>query len=205
MQNLFNTDLWIKAGLYKMDESPDFEGMKKVARTLSLPEGRVVFYEHSSFSSGLEISCEIRGETHRYLCRTPNQVAMMPQRIHQERVDSYFTSYFVKPFAVLFFIAALFAVFAALDRYSIHRLGNWYQYLEQHNCIAPGSDEIVRDTARCGKLDLKYGQRLQWPMKAGIVIGIVIGSVVIFFFVVLVLGRLLLVLLRGPGIHDVRA
>lgn len=187
MSKPFNMDMWINANLYNLDERPDFDGMKKMAEALSLPEGRVVFNEHSLFSSGLDISYNIRSDRHRYLCRTLNQVAMLPQRVYQERMDSYFKAYFVKPLAVLSFIAALLTVFTALDRYSIHRLNTWIAYLEQQDCISPVSGDIIRDTARCGKLDLKYAQRLQWPMKVGIAIGIIIGSVVLFLAVVKVL------------------
>jgi len=121
---------------------------------------------------------------------------MLPQRIHQERVESYFTAYFAKPFAVLFFIA--------LDRSSIHRLNSWYAYLKQQDCISSVSGDIVRNNAHCGKLDLKFEQRLQWPMKVGIVVGIVIGSVVLFVAIIVVLWRILLLLLPGPGIREER-
>jgi len=194
MSQLFKTDSWINAGLHKANEQPDFEGMQRVADALSLPRGRIMLDEHAPLRSRLD----------HYGCRTTTQVAMLPQRIHEERLNSYLTAYFLKPLALLLVIATLVVTIMALDRYSRYRLGSWYEHLQRHDCISPGSDQIVRDTARCGQLDLMYGQRLQWPIKTGIVVGISILSAVAFFVIMMVSGQLLLFLFPGPGIHEVR-
>lgn len=183
----YDQDQWVQELVSVKDKPLDFRGMRLAEEEVGLQHGSEFTSENQDrFEPHMRYWVTIGNHIRHYRCKTPNQVRMLPQRIHEARVESAIQRFVLTPVAwvlgIVVLIVVLMAGFWAVDAYIWYRIGVVEDHMREIGCLYEHSLELV-DSARCGAENVKLSLRISFLYKAVIwlvvmALGMALGIVV---------------------------